>query len=357
MAQIARQPFVRHLRCDATEHVVQWRRGRLVRSGAGLAFWFRPLLSALSVIPVDDRELPLLFHARTADYQDVTVQAAVAFRFTDPDSAARRLDFSIDPTTGRWQSDPLAQVAQLLTGTAQQQALEVVADLPLARALAGGPDGGVGRVRDRVAAGLTSDERLLAMGLEVVGVQVVALRPEPDVERALQTPAREQVQQEADRATYERRALAVERERAISENELTSQIALATQKEALVAQEGANDRRRAIEAAAATAIDDQAAADSTRLLAAADAEATRLRGEAEAHAEAARMAAYAQTGADRLVALALRELAGHLPPIGSLTLAPDVVSQALGALTAGGAGGAGAGGAGAGGAGPSGGQR
>ena len=56
---------------------------------------------------------------------------------------------------------------------------------------------------------------------------VIALRPEPEVEKALRTPAREQIQQEADRSTYERRAVAVERERAIAENELQSQIELA----------------------------------------------------------------------------------------------------------------------------------
>jgi len=59
------------------------------------------LLSAvLSGVPVDDRELPLLIHARTSDFQNVTVQATVAFRITDPTIAASRLDFSIDPDGG-----------------------------------------------------------------------------------------------------------------------------------------------------------------------------------------------------------------------------------------------------------------
>ncbi len=44
--------------------------------------------------------------------------------------------------------------------------------------------------------------------------------------RGSQTPSRERVQQEADRATHERRALAVQRERAIAENELQNQIEL-----------------------------------------------------------------------------------------------------------------------------------
>ena len=41
------------------------------------------------------------------------------------------------------------------------------------------------------------------------------------------------------------------------------------------------------------------------------------------------MGAYAGTDPAVLLALALRELAGSLPEIGSLTLSPDVVSAAL----------------------------
>ena len=73
---------------------------------------------------------------------------------------------------------------------------------------------------------------------------MVAIRPEPELERALQTPTREEVQQAADRATYERRAKAVERERAIAENELQTKIELARREQQLVEQHGANTRRQ-----------------------------------------------------------------------------------------------------------------
>ena len=48
-------------------------------------------------MPVDDRELPLIFHARTSDYQDVVVQATVTYRIAEPALAAERIDFGIDP--------------------------------------------------------------------------------------------------------------------------------------------------------------------------------------------------------------------------------------------------------------------
>ncbi len=330
MAEIQRYPWVRHLRGAPTVHVRHQRRGRVVREGTGLAFWFRPLSAVLSEIPVDDRELPLLFHARTSDFQDVTVQASVTYRIVDPALAASRLDFSIHPETGRWRSTPLEQLAGLLTELAQQPALEQLAATTLPAALAAG----VGVIRDRIDNSLAEDARLRDLGIAVLGVRVVALRPEPDVEKALQTPTRESVQQEADRATYERRALAVERERAIAENELQNQIELAVREEQLVAQRGQNQRRQAEESAAAERIAADAKAERQRVLGGGQADATRVVGEAEAATEAAKLAAYREIDPKILLGLAARELAGDLPNIGTLNLTPDVISTALGALAA-----------------------
>ncbi|MEV6179483.1 SPFH domain-containing protein [Streptomyces sp. NPDC052015] len=281
MADITRRLGWRHLRGAPTAHVRHHRSGKLVHDGPGLSFWFRALSASLSEVPVDDRELAMTFHARTADFQDVAVQATVTYRVSDPGVAAARLDFSIDPDTGVWRGAPLEQLGTLLTETAQQHALDVLARTPLAAALVDG----VTSVRERVAAGLAAEPRLPATGIEIVAVRVVALRPEPEVERALRTPAREQVQQEADRATYERRAVAVERERTIAENELASKIELARREEQLVEQRGTNARREAEESAAADKV--RAEAEATRTVRLAEAEAARSVKLAEAEAERA----------------------------------------------------------------------
>jgi regulator of protease activity HflC (stomatin/prohibitin superfamily) len=325
MADITRYPLVRHLRGTTTTHVQHLRNGRIVHAGTGAAFWFRPLSAAISEVPVDDRELPLLFHARTSDFQDVTVQATVTFRLTDPAIAAARIDFSIDPETGQWRSTPLDQVAGLLTETAQQYALDLIAATDLTQALAAG----VGQIREAIAAGLAADSRLAETGIAVIGVRVVALRPEPEVEKALRTPTREQVQQDADKATFERRALAVERERAIGENELQTQIELARREEQLVAQRGANARREAEEVAAAGQIETEAEAQRAQRLAQARAEGTRLTGLAEGEAETARIAAYRDLPEAVLIGLAVKELAANLGQVEHLVLTPDLLAPVL----------------------------
>ncbi|MFD7813008.1 SPFH domain-containing protein [Streptomyces sp. NPDC059785] len=347
MADITRRLGWRHLRGAPTAHVRHHRSGRLVHDGPGLSFWYRALHAALSEVPVDDRELAMTFHARTSDFQDVAVQATVTYRIGDPALAAGRLDFSVDPDTGVWRGAPLEQLGTLLTETAQQHALDVLARTTLASALVDG----VAAVRERVASGLAAEPRLPATGIEVVAVRVVALRPEPEVERALRTPAREQVQQEADRATYERRAVAVERERAIAENELASRIELARREEQLVDQRGTNARREAEEKAAADAVraeaeaartvrlaDAEAArtvrlaeAEATRAvrLAGAEAQAAREVGEARARAQEAWLRVHADVDVRTLHALTGTRLAENLPRIGSVTVSPDVLTGLL----------------------------
>jgi hypothetical protein len=196
-------------------------------------------------------------------------------------------------------------------------------------------------VRDALSAALAADPRLVETGVTVVSARVVAIRPEPDVERALQTPTREAVQQDADRAAYARRADAVERERTIAENELQSRIELARREQQLVEQRGANDRRAAELDAASKLVASQGQTDRARLAADSDrareqgrADGVRAVGLAQAEAEAARLAAYRDMPESVLHALALEKLAGQLPAIGELTITPDVVTRLIGRLTA-----------------------
>jgi regulator of protease activity HflC (stomatin/prohibitin superfamily) len=314
MADIHPYPFLRHLRGAATSYIRHTLNGHVLHEGVAQSFWFRPLSAVLSEVPVDDRELPLIFHARTADYQDVVVQATVTYRIAEPPRAAERIDFGVDPRSGQWRSTPLEQLGSLLSELAQQHALELLARLQLAEALVEAP----ARLRERIESGLTTDERLAAIGIAVVAVRVGPIRPETDLEKALGTPARELVQQEADRSTFERRALAVESERAIAENELHNQIQLAKREEELIAQRGQNEQRRIEDAAAASRVEAAAQADRVGVI-----------GKAEGEAEQARLAAYRDLNPPILLGLALKELAANLPAIERLTLAPDVLGEAL----------------------------
>ncbi len=331
MATITQRLVLRHLQASSNTYVQRMRNGRIVDVGAGRSFWFRPRTSSISELPLDEREVPLIFRDRTSDYQEIAVQASITYRFVDPETAAKRIDFTIDNRQGTWTATPLEQVGGLLTELAQQHAASVLAGMRLTEVMVQG----IPRLRSAIGQGLRSDDRIEQTGIEIVDVRVVAVRPEADMERALQTPVREELQQEADRATFERRAMAVEQERGISENELQNRIELARREEQLVIQQGANEHKRISDAAAASRIKAAAEAENTEVRGRAKATALRDLGAAEADAEHNKVQAYADADDAVLFTLAAKDFAGNLPDVGTLVIAPEMITPLLAKLLGG----------------------
>jgi hypothetical protein len=111
-----------------------------------------------------------------------------------------------------------------------------------------------------------------------------------------------------------------------------NKIELARREEQLLVLQGANAQRLATDEAAAGRITTGAEAEREQLLAQARADGARALGEANAAGEAARVAAYRDLSQGTLLALAAKDLAGSLPRIGTLVLAPDTVTSLLARL-------------------------
>lgn len=315
MAEIKRWGPFRQLRSDASVHIQRFRNGKPVQAGRGLAFWFMPDGASIAETPMDDRDLPFIFHSRSKDFQELVVQGLAVWRVVDPIKLAARMNFSIDLKQGLPLGQPLDQIAVLLTGLAQQLATQYLAELDVNATLGAG----VKPLLVRLESGLIGAPRLAEMGLEVVNVRVADISPSAELSRALQTPTYERLQQQADQATFERRALAVEKERAIAENELSNQIELARRQKELIAREDENARTRALADAAARKI-------------AADAEAERIRviEVAKAEMEKLRVEVYSDLPAGVMMGLAAREFASKLKSIDHLNITPDMLSSLLG---------------------------
>ncbi|MCW8129584.1 MAG: band 7 protein [Planctomycetota bacterium] len=325
MATITRLFGLRHLRCEPSAHVLQNRRGKLVRSGRGLAFWFMPLVNSIAEVPCDDRDETFLFHARSRDYQDVTTQGVITYRVKDPAVCAARVDFSVDLDSGAHLKKPLEQISQLLIQSAQQHAWACIAAAPVRELLGQG----VSRLREHIAAGLLAEANLKDLGLEIASVRVSKVAPTAELEKALQAPTHESIQQTADEAVFQRRALAVEKERAIQENELQNRIELSKREELLIAQKGQNERKRAKEAAEARQIEAEAHAARRKLNAEARAAAIQTVEAANVASERERMDIYRDLPAEALLGLAAQEFAAKLQKIEHLNVTPELLTPLL----------------------------
>jgi regulator of protease activity HflC (stomatin/prohibitin superfamily) len=317
MAEIRSYPFVRHLRSDASAHVVHYRRSRVRHSARGASFWFDPLNDSLAEVPLDDRELQLVIHGRSRDFQDLTAQGTMTYRLTDPVRIADRYDFTIDLASGKPLGTPIDKLESMLAELAQQHAQSYLAQTDLRPALVEGAL----RTRTAIEAALAGDAALRDAGIAIVSVRVHQIRPTADLEKAIEAPTRERIKQEADEAAYGRRALAVEKERAIAENELQNRIELAKREEYLIAQSGANDRAKAEYASEAASIASASEAASISAV-----EGARLTIERQ------KIEAYGVVPPAVMLGLAVREFAGKIEHIGNVTLTPDLVGPYLASI-------------------------
>jgi regulator of protease activity HflC (stomatin/prohibitin superfamily) len=314
MAVITNFSMLARLRADASHHVIRYKNGQLRQSGRGLVFWFRPDVASIAELPMDDREMTLFVKGRSADFQAVNVQGVLGWRVAEPEKLAERIDFTLDLRTGQHVRQPIEQIEGRLAGLVNQAALDYLAAAPVRELL----DAGIEPLRRRLEQGLAKEPALAELGIVIVAVRLSNLTPSSELERALQTPTFEALQQKADEAMFERRALAVDKERAIAENELANRVELAKREKQLIVEESDNARDRATGVAEAAKVE-------------ADSEANRIRTveTARAEAEQAHIAVYRDLPPAVLMGLAARELAGKLDTIEHLNVTPDLLAAVM----------------------------
>jgi regulator of protease activity HflC (stomatin/prohibitin superfamily) len=336
MATISSLMGFRHLRADPNQFILHFRKGSLIRSGPGLTYWFYPLSAAIAQVPVEDCETTIVLRERTADLQEVAVQCTVVFRFADAIKAAGRANFTISLDSGSWVDKPLDRVAAFWSQRVREPIRSHLARLALHDAVRTG----AATVRAALLDTLPQDPELASMGLALVGVQIDQISPPPELTKALEMPTRESIQQKADEAVFARRAIAVEKERAIKENELSTQIELARRQDDLIRRSNANrvleaqgkadaDRARIKAELELQSLAAEGYARDVKLKAEGDAEARRMIGRADADAEAVRAGAWKDVPPDVLVALAAHAAAQKIQSIDHLTLTPDTLGNAL----------------------------
>ena len=325
MAQIKRYPFASHIRAEASSHIRHYSGGKMRREGRGLSFWFNPSGASIVEVPLADRELTFLVKSQSSDYQDLAVQGTILWRVADAARLSDRVDFTLDLKSGKPQGKPEDHIRSVLSALSRQYVDDYIKSLGVRTVL----EAGLAPLQTALNTGFAKDPTPEAMGLEVIAVRVAGLNPSSELARALQAPTFEALQQQSDEATFARRALAVEKERAIAENELNKQVELASRQAELIAHEDANARSEAEAKAAAMKISAEGSAEDKVI--GADAEATRIRAveQAQADMEKARMAALSQLAPEALYALAAKEFATKLEKIDSVTISPDMLAGVM----------------------------
>ena len=330
------------VKADPNIFVLHYRGGRIKRRGPGLSFLFFVPTSSIIAVPLAGEHVPYMFNEVTADFQEVTVQGQITYRIKDPERIAGLLNFTLAPNLRDYVSQDPKKLSQWVLGQVQMRMRAALQQQRLREALVGS-DALVRRVRKDLA----ENEILEQFGLEILGLSVLAVKPKPETARALEAEVRELILLEADEAVYKRRNAAVEQERAVKENELNTDIAVENKKrsirEAQVDADFAVQEKRQVmaqaEMAGSVSLEEKRrelvrlAAENVKQEADAKAYGMNAAMEAFKQVDVKTMQALASVGMDpaRLIAQAFQSIAENADKIGNLNIAPELLSELLGA--------------------------
>lgn len=74
---------------------------------------------------------------------------------------------------------------------------------------------------------------MIQLGVEILNLAILSLKPTPDMAKALEAEAREALNRKSDEAIYTRRNSAIEQERKLKENELRTELLVQTKQREL----------------------------------------------------------------------------------------------------------------------------
>lgn len=212
--------MLEYMKASPTTYLLHYSGGRLRREGPGLSFFYWAPRSTLVAVPLASSDMPFAFAEITSDFQQVTVQGRLTYRIARPRELASLLDYSISPQ-GSYRSDDPEKLSERLVQATQTLARAVLERQTLRQAL-----GTVEQLTATVRSGLATADSVTRLGVEVLDLAIASVRPTPEMARALEAEAREELQRQSDQAIYDRRNAAVEQERRIKENELSTEIAV-----------------------------------------------------------------------------------------------------------------------------------
>lgn len=215
----------RFIKFQPSEYVLKYRNGKIVKEGAGISFSYYAPTTSIVVVPVGSTDAPFIFEEVTSDFQTVTVQGQITFRIVDQKKIAELLNYTLDMRGRGYASDDPQKLSQRVINIVKVLTKKTLEGLQLKDAIKSSEVLAKGILNE-----ISKNEEINLLGIEILGLSILAILPNKETARALEAQAREQILRKADEAIYERRNASIEQERGVKENEFNTEIAIENKK-------------------------------------------------------------------------------------------------------------------------------
>lgn len=331
---------IRYAKFQPTQYVMKVKNGKVVKEGIGLSFIYYAPTTSVVAVPVSSIDVPFMFEEMTKDYQAVTVQGQLTYRIADYRRITEILNYTYDLKKHIYLSDDPIKLNQRIINLAKVHAKHDLSRKPLREAVQSSET-----LAQQIKTDVRGSEELEALGVELMGVAILAILPNKETMRALEAQAREEILEHADEALYSRRNASIEQERRLKENELSTEMAIEAKKRQI--REAQLDSERAVRQKEHAMQEEQLQFETAReenrhqLI---DLAAANKRAEADAKAyelsavmrslqgvEPSVLQALTNLGMnpDKLIAIAFQDLADKAERIGQLNISPDLLQGLL----------------------------
>ena len=331
---------IRFIKFQPSEYVLRYANGKIVREGAGLAFYYYAPSTSIVVVPVGSVDAPFIFEEVTSDFQTVSVQGQITYRIVDQKKVSGLLNYTLDMRGRGYASEDPQKLPQRVINIVRVLTKKTLEGLLLKDAIKSSEVLAQGILQD-----IRKNDEIGLLGVEILGLSILAILPNKETARALEAQAREQILRKADEAIYERRNASIEQERRVKENEFNTEIAIENKKRQV--RETQLEAARTVQQKQNQLQEEQMNFDTTLEEKKKDLVALSVQNaKSEADAKAYELTAVMKSldgiqpsviqalagigmSPDKLIALAFQDLAGNAGRIGQLNITPDLLQSLM----------------------------
>jgi len=331
---------IRFIKFQPNEYVLMYRNGKVVKEGAGISlYYFAPTMSIV-VVPIGSVDAPFIYEEVTSDFQTVTVQGQITYRIVDQKKISSLLNYSLFSKGNGYESDDYKKLPQRVVNIVRVLTKKTLEALQLKDAIKSSEV-----LAKEILNDIKQNEEINLLGIEILGLSILAILPNKETARALEAQTREQILKLADEAIYVRRNASIDQERSIKENEFNTDIAIENKKKQV--RETELETEKAVQVMQNQLKKDQLKfdiilEDDRKKLIEISAENSRTEADLKAYELSAIMKvletinpniiqSLASIGMkpNQLIALAFNELAGNAEKIGQLNISPDLLQEII----------------------------
>lgn len=217
---------IKYAKFEPTEYVVAVKKGKVLKQGLGLTFFYNTRTTSMMVMPATAFDACFAYSdILTADFQSVNVQGDISYVITDYERASKMVDFSFRNDRKKYAAvleEARQKMAKRILNIAKVYITKYVSTKNVKEAIISGDE-----LAKVLGNSMKEDATIKEFGLELLSVSILGISAQPDTRKALEAAAREEILRQQDDAIYKRRNAAIEQERLVKENELNTEIKIA----------------------------------------------------------------------------------------------------------------------------------